>query len=513
MKCYWIATGGLALSALALGAVSSEAKEEIDRIREKAAELASSLQTERFSSLAEGKESNLDRVYRDFDYLLKESKNEAVREALEGASDPDADRLRRLDAFLLDGRIVGPIAPNIDNANLYRRDTALSVGDREVDLRTIELALANEPDRGQRRIMYLASRDLLENFNVFSINLKVDLDKHAQEVAGKDYASFLAESWQIDPAEVEVVCRQVLDATKDEYLALLPQCVDAEFDGLSMEEFREYDRPVLLRARSVDGTFRSGKEIDVADKWLKNLGLGVKGEKKLRLKVESKPGMWPDASVFPIGNSADTRVSMVPMGGLRDYWELFGALGAANFHTQIDGQRPFEHQRLGAPLTPLVYASLFQSVLADPTWRDAYLEVEDAEAVARAARFRQLFEVRQNAARYVFQRQMAAGPEATPTAYAAWMQEALGYAQTSSEESNYLSCQDLHLSGLRTWAAVLAAQVEQKLASQFGEDWWSKGEAGKWLKEQWARGFEVPAPELGAALEIGSLDPAFLAAH
>ena len=513
MKTNWIAAGALVLAGLTVGVSVSQAKEEVDRIREKAEELASRFESERYSFLGEGKESNLDRVYRDYDYLLKSSKNDAVREAMAGASGPEADRLQRLDAFLLHGRIFSPVAASFDNSYSYRREAAMSVGDREVNLQSYELSLANEDDRSKRRIMYLASRDLRENYNVFEINLKIDLDRHSNEVAGKDYSAFLADIWHFDPAELEAICSQVLDATKEEYAALLPRCIAETLDGMPVDDFREYDRPILLRAKNVDPTFKGGKEIDVADKWLKDMGMSVSSARKLRLKVESKPGMWPDAAVFPIGNSSDTRVSMVPMGGLRDYWELFGALGRASFYYNIDDGRPFEFKRLGSPLTPMVYGALFQSVLTDDAWCGKYVAVKDADAVARAVRLRQLFALRTDAARYIFQRRMAAGENASPTDYVNWMQETLLYPHTSSEESDYMLSEDLHRSGLRVWAAVLAAQLEEKLVGQFGEDWWSKGEAGKWLRAQWARGFEVQPTDLGAALEVGPADPAFIAAH
>lgn len=506
MKMNWIAACGLALTTLTLVSGISQAN-EVDRIREKAEELAGKLQSERYSFMGEAKESNLDRVYRDFDYLLKESKNEIVAEALGAASGSEADRLHRLDSFLLHGRIYAPVASSFDNANSYRRDAAISTGEQEITLQNYEATLAGQSDRTKRRILYLASRDLRENFNVFEINLGIDLDRQSNEITGKSYADFLASTWGIDPAEVEAMCAEVLSATKDEYMSLLPTVIGDALDGMSVDDFREYDRPFLLRAMNVDGTFKSGKEVDTADKWLKDMGLGVKSAKKLRLKIDSKAGMWPEAAVFPVENSKDTRVSMVPMGGVRDYWELFGALGKANFFYNIGDDRPFEYQRIGSPLSPMVYASLFQSVLADAAWRDKYLKVEDAAAVERTVRFRQLFELRLDAAHYIFQRRLVRGENAAPTDYTAWIQENLGYAQTSSEEPNYLLSQDLHRSGLRVWSAILAAQLDEKLTAQFGEDWWSKGEAGKWLKSQWSRGFEVAPTDLGAALEIGTADP------
>lgn len=512
MKRNWIAACGLVLAATAL-AGTVYAKEEVDRIREKAEELSQKLEGERYSHLGEGKPSNLDRVYRDFDYLLKESKNAIVAEASRGATGPDADRLARLDAFLLHGRIFAPTAASFDNASSYERDAAMSVGDAEVTLQTADLALSAESDRGKRRVLYLASRDLRENFNVFELNLLIDLNRHTNEVAGKTYPEFLADWWHLDTAQLESLSTQVLEATRDEYMTLLPLEVSDALDGLALAEFREYDRPYLLRASHVDDAFKPGKEIDAADRWLKEIGLGIKSDKSLRLKVESKPGMWPDAEVFPIQMGADVRLSLVPLGGLRDYWELFGALGAAHFYKHIDSGKPFEHRRIGAPIIPMVYGALYRNVLGDAGWRAKYLKAENDEKVARAVRFRQLFDLRRDAAHFLFQRRLLADDKTPPTEYVTWMQDQMGYTHTQSEEANYLEAQDLHASGLRVWASVIAAQLNEKLVGQFGAEWWSKPEAAKWLMSKWSRGFEVQASELTAELEIGATDPAAVAAR
>ncbi len=506
----WILAGGLFL--IAALASSATAKEEVDRIREKAEELAQKIQSERFSRLSEGKESNIDRVYKDFDYLLKESKNEIVTESMNAASGDMADRHRRLNEFLMHGRIFGPVAPSFDQANSYERDAVIDAGVAEVSLETFEGVLASEESRSNRRITYLASRDLRENFNVFEVNLLIDLDRQATELVGSTYQEFLAKHWDIDPAAVKAVSEEVLTATQAEYTSLLSEVVADAFEDLSVEDFREYDVPYLLAGHQVSKTFRDGKALDTADKWLKDMGLSPKSAKKLRIKLEDKEGMDEDLGVFPVANSRDTRISLYEFGGFSDYWRLFECLGRGMFYYNINKDLPFEYQRVGSPLHELVYGELFKVVMGDEAWRSKYLKVDgDPAAVARAVRFRQLYELRRNAAHYIFQHMLYEDSKTPPSKYAEWMQESLGYPHGATEETNYLISQDLHMSGLRVWATVLAAQVADKLAADHGAEWWSKGEAGTWLKQRWADGFKVRSSELAPSLQVGDTNVAAVA--
>ena len=194
---------GLGLFGASLMASTVQAGKEVDRIREKTEELASRLVSEGFSHLGEGKESNLDRVYRDYDYILKESKLEEIDNDLATATEDEQARLKRLRRFIVSGMILAPVAANYDNAESYITSAAMSVAGAELTLLTFESMLANEEKRSNRRIWYLASRDLQENANVFEINLRHDLDKQAMEKVGMGYEDFLAQSYGIDPAALE----------------------------------------------------------------------------------------------------------------------------------------------------------------------------------------------------------------------------------------------------------------------------------------------------------------------
>jgi hypothetical protein len=91
------------------------------------------------------------------------------------------------------------------------------------------------------------------------------------------------------------------------------------------------------------------------------------------------------------------------------------------------------------------------------------------------------------------------------------MQRARLWHQGATEESNYLLADDQHRSGMKLLAAVRAAQLRAKLAEQFGDSWWSRPEAGAWLKAEWSKGFSRSPQDLMIAWGLGAADASALA--
>lgn len=487
--------------------------DEVDRIREKAIELHRDLFTAQFQYAAEGKQSNLARVYKDFDYLLKDNKTKTISQAASAAKDPALQsRLQRLHDFLMGERIRASVAVAWDNARNYDRSSAMSVAgvDGEVTVNSFESMLAGEESRSNRRNVYLASRELRENSNVFLLNLGIDLDRQAQQLVGKDYDTFLAEQYAIDPAEIEALAQQILDSTQAEYERLLSEVVAAAMPEMSVSELREYDIPYLLRMPHLSETFPQGGHKDVAQRWLADLGLDLKSARNFKISDEARAGRSPVPATFPIANGNDTRISIPSLGGVSDYWNLFGQLGSGLFHYHIAPALEFADAKLGSPVLPFLYGALFQDVLTIPEWRAKYLQGGDPAQVEAALQFRKLLDLRDAAGRYLYYRKMYADSKTPPSAYTELMQRARHWHQGAAEESNYLLADDQHRSGMKLLAAVRAAQLRAKLAEQFGDSWWSRPEAGAWLKAEWSKGFSRSPQELVNAWGLGAADASVL---
>jgi hypothetical protein len=497
----------LIAGTLVSAAVAARA-DDVDRIREKAAELDRAVVRQEFEYAGEGKESNLARIYEDFgDDLLEDNKTETIASAAAATSDPAAKgRLERTHGYLMGERIFSAVAAGWDNARNYDRSAALTVAgsDAELTLNSYESMLANEENRSNRRNWYLASRDLRENSNVFLLNLAIDLDRHAQRLVGNDYDTYLAERYEIDPSSIDSLAREVLESTQAEYEQLLNSVVPVAIPEMTVSELREYDIPYLLRMTHLDETFPDGKYGEVAQRWLSDIGFDSAKTRNLKIADDAHPRRPPKPGTFPVGNGADTGISILKLGGFGDYWNLFGQLGSALFYCHIDPELDLADQRIGSPVIPLIYGALFQNVLTIPQWRQRYLQESDPAQVEAAVAFRNLLDLRESAARYVFYRRIYADSETPPSAYAETMRAATLWHQGATEESDYLLADDMHESGMKLIAAVRAAQLRQHLEEQFGAAWWSSPEAGAWLKSEWAKGFQHSPQDLADAWGLGA---------
>lgn len=499
--------------ALVSAAVGARA-DDVDRIREKAAELDRALVRQEFEYAGEGKESNLARIYKDFDDdLLEDNKTETLANAAAVTSDPAAkDRLERTHRYLMGERIFHAVAAGWDNARNYDRSAAMTVAgsDVELTLNSYESMLANEKNRSNRRNWYFASRDLRENSNVFILNLAIDLDRQAQQLVGTDYDTYLAERYEIDPGSIDSLAQGVLESTQAEYEQLLNSVVPVAIPEMTVGELREYDIPYLLRMTHLDETFPDGKYGEIAQRWLSDMGFDPGKTRNLKIADDPHPRRPPKPGTFPVGNGADTRISILKLGGFGDYWNLFGQLGSALFYCHIDPELDLADQRIGSPVIPLIYGALFQNVLTIPQWRQKYLQESDPRRWRRRSRsgicsiFGSLPPGMSSTGGSTRIRRRLPRPTPKPC------EAATLWHQGATEESDYLLADDMHESGMRLIAAVRAAQLRAHLEEQFGAAWWSSPEAGAWLKSEWAKGFQHSPQDLANAWGLGAADASAL---
>lgn len=505
--------GGWMLVAFLAGA--APAAEDTGRIREKCVELWSRVQVARFAAAGEGKEQDLLRVYKDYDYLLKSSKTDALREAMEKSADPaEKDRLTRLYEYLLSERVAYAVGANTDNMARMARNSATKIGGASLTLRSFPSLVANEADRANRRNWYLATRDLLENYNVFLLNHQIDLDTRTREICGGTTAAeFAYRRLELDPVATDSLAARILRETRDEYAGLLAATVTAELGGLALKDLRAYDLPRLLRFATLDPSFPKGKEPEVAGAWLRSLGVDLAGQRALRQSLDPLQGKASEAEVFAVANERDTRLSLVRLGGLPDYLDYFAAVGEAEFYLHISPSLSFEDRFLGSPVLPRAFGLLMQGVFRDAAWRDAHLKIkpEQEEAAGLALRFCQLYDLRRAAGRHLFQTARRADPTKTgPAEFQKLMEDVLSFSHTASEQSGYLEAEDYGQSGVYLVAAALAEQLRLKLVTDFGPDWHAKAEAGAWLRGQWSRGYQTRMPGLAAAWGLTAVDPGAL---
>ena len=168
---------------------------------------------------------------------------------------------------------------------------------------------------------------------------------------------------------------------------------------------------------------------------------------------------------------ADVRVSVKPVGGLRDQQAVLGELGAAlTLHAAKSGS--FALDRLGNPTEALRASALFASLLTEDAWLSAN-EVNNRPQVIAAAKAQRLYQLR-HAAGVVLARletQPLTEESDARAKFVAIMSRATGLTLAPEEGARWrIETDDF----LRSATQLEAMKSAEQWRVQLGEGWWLK---------------------------------------
>lgn len=501
---------------LALSLMDAVRADEIDRIREKSEELASSVRNAWYETLGDGHKPEIDRAHRDYSYLLGPKKISRMKELVEEAKSPEEGALREKSLrFLQDRTVWSKVAPTLDNFLEYERTANIQAGDTKVYLRRFWQQLAQTPDRNQRRILYLAAGELVTNANVYLLNIEIDLHNASEELGLGNYYDFLAETEGWDVEGMESLASLILVETEAEYKALLEKRAKSVLDQ-ELRRVRAYDVPILISTTKFDDLFTVKKLERLAEKTLDGLGIKLKDQRYLRFDFKDREGKDPKAHCFPIDNDRNTRITMIADGGVDDCRSFLRCLGEAEFYYNIDNSLAYEDRFFGNPVLPMTFGELISGLLEEPAWlKERCSDISDGQMaeLGETLRFFKLYDLREAAGRYLFQRKLQQDTKVSGKDYKEQMEAATLIPQTGNEEAFYLSANDRFKSGGRLVAAVLEAHLRKKMVADLGEDWFNSPGAGAYLKEIASLGFSRSPSEWVASWGASEMDPTLLLAE
>ncbi len=487
------------------GVQPSDAVDEVVRLREKCEELDQAIGKGYYDSVAKGKLSNQARTHKDFEYLLVPSKLELLDRRFSSSSDPDEkEAVSRLKLFLISKTTGFKKAGVMDDILNYSLETTITIGESSVPYRNLNFFLSNEKERDARRRVYLASATSFEADNVLMGQLVAIEAREAKAVGYSDYMGFYSAYRDFDPAKMEEAAKGFLAATDSMYATLLEE-VSMEVLSLGLSDFRFYDLPRIMRMERFDQHFDSRKLLDTVSKTFEGMGLAFKKQSGLALTIDSSPKMMEGAYSVPVFVPLDVRLSRKAVGGASDYASLFhvGAMALMYSNTRED---IFEFKTLGSHAAREGYGYLFEFLLDDPGWLEgtANMSPEDAKAYAKLRAFVRLFEARSLCGVFLFQLTLLEGPEKAKDSYAETMTPVLKISISERDALRGIRQNDFFYVADRMRGLFLEPHMRAYMRKQFGEDWFKKPDAGRYLLSKWSGGQK---PKLaGVAQELGA-DP------
>jgi hypothetical protein len=162
MNFLW--TPRLALAALTAAVLAwpGPARADVERIREKAVELQQKLNREAFAVEARVEKPGTDRIYKDFDFILKKSKVDEL--ASEAAGDPHAQQLR---LFLIESIVNQAVATYLDDLHAFEQESTVELDGTEYRFADVMKMLATAGAESDRRKIYSALGPVFETSVVF----------------------------------------------------------------------------------------------------------------------------------------------------------------------------------------------------------------------------------------------------------------------------------------------------------------------------------------------------------
>jgi hypothetical protein len=447
-------------------------------------------------------------IYDRHHRLFEQAAVEELRERLSGAAPGDEQRQTRYLLELAVGGFMGEATKSEETA-LAEREASLEieVDGRREPYRQASISQANEPDADRRALIEEARLEVLEA-ELNPLHLEVTRRSHelAQELGWASYRAMCEELKAVDLASLEQQTGRFLDATAATYPEKLePQL--REQIGIGFGSLRRSDLPYFFRAPAFDALFPEERLLPSFEETLAGLGIDLHGQDNVRLDTEQRPQKSPRAFCSPVHVPREVYLVIPRTGGRDDFAALFHEGGHTEHYAHVDASLPFEFRHLGDNSVTEGFAFLLEHVTEDATWLRTVMGVEDAEAYLTFARASKLVFLRRYAAKLRYELELHAGErplEDMPELYAAHLSDAVG---TAWPQVTYLSDVDpgyYAANYLRAWA--FETHLRGVLRERFGEEWFTRSEAGDLLRSIWREGQRLDADELLAQVTDEQLD-------
>jgi hypothetical protein len=447
-------------------------------------------------------------IYDRHHRLFAKQAVEELRERLSGAAPGDEQRRTRYLLELAVGGFMGEATKSEETA-LAEREASLEieVDGRREPYRQASISQANEPDPARRARIEEARLEVLDA-ELNPLHLEVTRRSHelARDLGWPSYRAMYEELKSLDLASLEQQTGRFLDVTAATYREKLEPQLREQL-GIGLDSLQRSDLPHFFRAPAFDALFPEHRLLPAFEETLAGLGIDLHGQSNVRLDTEQRPQKSPRAFCSPVHVPREVYLVIPRTGGRDDFAALFHEGGHTEHYANVDASLPFEFRHLGDNSVTEGFAFLLEHVTEDATWLRTVMGVEDAEGYLSFARASKLVFLRRYAAKLRYELELHAGErplEEMQGLYAAHLSDAVG---TAWPQVTYLSDVDpgyYVANYLRAWA--FETHLRGVLRERFGEDWFTRSEAGDLLRSIWREGQRLDADELLAQVSDSQLD-------
>jgi hypothetical protein len=404
-----------------------------------------------------------------------------------GVDDPRA--LDHLEAFLLTEKAALALAADTEALTSLEGSLTFPFEGKEVRWHDLNRLLAAEKSALKRKALWAASLPAAEKLDAA---LAARDEKLAALVAPRRPFEVYALQRDLEPEAMRRVAEGVLTLTSEPWRLTLER-LNAADTKLPVASLSRADLPRLMRVPAevevaFDKKTFAPRAIEVLS------GLGLYGRPGLTLELSDSSKKHPLPLTVAPGGAADVRVSVRPLGGLRDQQLVMSELGVAlALRHAATGRLAFD--RLGDPALAQASGELLALLPLEPAWLEALgVQAAAQKAVIDAAATQRLFLVRRAAAAFLARLDAVESSDAQARARAAAIfTRALGVAHTEADLVRLRVDTDDALRSASTLRSMLLAEsLRQSLVSAYGAHWFTQTASGEALVELWRPGTSSP---------------------
>ena len=419
-----------------------------------------------------------------------------------------ARRARLILEFTISGHLGQAVKDEVDRLGTEEARGTVEVDGEAIPYRAVSVRMANEPERSRRMRLQQARDRFTSQLNPLREEIA---RRQAAVVTGilgyPSYADMYKGLKAIDYDALGLVMATFLERTERVYVERFGPVL-RERTGVGLGEAEKHDVAWVLRADAFDSLFPAQRLLDALRCTLKGLGIHPDRQPNVKLDADPRPRKSPRAFCAPIHVPGDVRLVILPQGGRDDYHALMHEAGHAQHFAHTRAELPAEFRYLGDNSVTECFAFLFDYLVSDPAWLEACLGLTPQQTAAYVAfaQVDRLYFLRRYAGKLLYELELHRARSLQPMAVR--YREILTWATgIRYGEVDYLADVDdafYVAEYLRAWA--LEVMLREALRTRFGRAWFTRPEAGEYLRELWAHGQRHDGDELARLLGYSRVD-------
>ena len=451
------------------------------------------------------REQNIAEVLEKYAWLYNPEMVRRVEETYRAETDPEnKERLRRVYYYLLEGYIGQQTAPEEDELVSFEADATVEVDGERIPYHNVPVLIAGEHDFERRTRLRDASLGVVEVTNRERLEiLRKSLATLANEFGYPHYTAYNAEKKRIDYSLLRSRMESFLSQTEETYAALMGRWVE-ETTSRRLGEIGSHHLSFISRLPQYDEYFRRDRLLGAYQRTLSGLGLDPASQKNIHIDAEERATKNPRARCYAPDPPREVHLLIKPVGGLEDYMAFLHEAGHAQHFGNEDPALDYVERAVSTSnaLTE-IYSFLLEHLTQNRAWLTGVvgLPEETAGEVAYYAGLTELFFVRRYASKLAYELDFFEDPLADGRNRRLYTTTLSAATHFVYEPQNYLNDMDpgyYSADYLRAW--ITEAMLRRNLEEAYGEDWFTRPEAGEFLRGLWATGEKQENEDVARAI-------------